>query len=242
MLLLLAPLLWSFYRRARSVAYQHEALMRRAVEASTQERRRIAATLHDGVVQQLAGTSFTIAGQAQRAENQGDQQLAENLAAAAATVRDSVAGMRSLLVDIYPPSLGAGGAGGFAAALSDLTKSVSTPSVQVRLNLYAEAAAVLNSDQQQAIFRVAQECLRNAAKHAKASTIVLSLTRDGALVTLEVADDGTGFDLGSADQAAVPGHFGLQLMADAAETVDAALSLWSSRDRGTLVRMEIVTS
>ncbi len=94
-LLLLAPLLWSFYRRVRSVQSQREALMRQAVEASTEERRRIAGTLHDGVVQQLAAAAFTIAGESRRAAALGDDELAERLVAASGDVRDSVAGMRS---------------------------------------------------------------------------------------------------------------------------------------------------
>ena len=104
-LLILLPLLWMFYRRARSVQAQREAMMRRAMDASTEERRRIAATLHDGVVQQLAGAAFALAGEARQAGAAGDAELADRLVDASATVRDSVAGMRSLLVDIYPPSL-----------------------------------------------------------------------------------------------------------------------------------------
>ena len=107
--LLLTPLLWSFYRRARSAQAQREALMRRAADASTQERQRIAATLHDGVVQQLAAAAFTIAGESRSAEAQGDLELRDRLSVASESVRDSVAGMRSLLVDIYPPSLRVGG-------------------------------------------------------------------------------------------------------------------------------------
>ena len=70
-LLILLPLLWMFYRRARSVQAQREAMMRRAVDASTEERRRIAATLHDGVVQQLAGAAFALAGEARAGWSSG---------------------------------------------------------------------------------------------------------------------------------------------------------------------------
>ena len=58
-------------------------LLQRAVDASTEERRRIAATLHDGVVQELAATSFAVAGAAERAARAGRPDLAELLHGAA---------------------------------------------------------------------------------------------------------------------------------------------------------------
>ena len=171
-LVILVPLLWMFYRRARSVQAQREAMMRRAVDAQAEERRRIAATLHDGIVQQLAGAAFTIAGEARRAGTQGEAELAERLVDASATVRDSVAGMRSLLVDIYPQSLRAGG---LPAALDDLAKTVNGSDARLEIDVDPEAAAALDAEAQRAAFRVAQESLRNALKHAQASVIRLGL-------------------------------------------------------------------
>lgn len=82
-----------------------ETLLNRAVEAATEERRRIAGALHDGVVQELAATSFAVAGSAERATSLGQPGLADELRSASDTVRTSIGGLRSLLVDIYPPSL-----------------------------------------------------------------------------------------------------------------------------------------
>ncbi len=235
-IVVLVPLLWMFYRRARSVQAQREALMRRAVDASTEERRRIAGTLHDGIVQQLAGAAFTIAGESRTAVAQGDEQLAARLVDASATVRDSVAGMRSLLVDIYPPSLRAGG---LTAALDDLAKTVNGFDAQLDIDVDAEAAATLDAAAQRAAFRVAQECLRNALKHANASCLRLQLYRAGSVVRVEISDDGVGFAPEEAKMAAAEGHFGLQLMADVTASVGGSLSV--RNDHGTRFRMEIPT-
>lgn len=234
-LVLLAPLLGLFYRRARSAQLQREHLMRRALDASTEERRRIAATLHDGVVQQLAGAAFLVGGEAERASSQGDAARAERLAEAAATVRDGVAGVRSLLVDIYPPSLSAGG---LAPALADLVRTQSGSSARILLDADPAAAAALDAEQQQAVFRVAQECLRNAVRHSGAGTIRVELSQQPGSVRLEVADDGRGLDPGRAEQAAVDGHFGLRLIADVAVAVGARLSV-ASDGGGTRFRMEV---
>jgi two-component system NarL family sensor kinase len=235
-LLVLVPLLWMFYRRARSVQAQREAMMHRAVDASTEERRRIAGTLHDGIVQQLAGAAFTIAGEARRAGSQGDEQLSARLVDASATVRDSVAGMRSLLVDIYPPSLRAGG---LTAALDDLAKTVNGFDTRLDIEVDDQAAAALDAAAQRAAFRVAQECLRNALKHANASCIQLRLSRVASAVRLDISDDGVGFAREEAEIAATEGHFGLQLMADVTASVGGTLSV--SNDYGTCFRMEIPT-
>ena len=236
-LVLLAPLLWLFYRRARSSHLHREQLMRRALDASTEERRRIAATMHDGVVQQLAGAAFVVGGEVERANSHGEFARAERLDEAAATVRDGVAGMRALLVDIYPPGLTAGG---LAAALADLVRTQSGSTARIHLDADPAAAAALDAEQQQAVFRVAQECLRNAVRHSEAGNVWIELSQQPGCVRLEVADDGRGLAPERAAQAAAEGHFGLRLMADVAAAAGARLSVASSAD-GTRFRMEVPT-
>ncbi len=233
--LLLTPLLWSFYRRARSVQAQREALMQRAFDASTQERRRIAGTLHDGVVQQLAAAAFTIAGESRRAVAQGDHELGTRLAAASDSVRDSVAGMRSLLVDIYPPSLRVGG---LAPALADLAKTVNGSQASPQLEIDPDAAALLDAAGQRAVYRVAQECLRNAVKHSGAQNIGLRLSQVDGRVRLDVFDDGVGIEAESGSLSP-EGHFGMRLIADVTIAVGGTLSVCSSKGNGALFRMEI---
>jgi signal transduction histidine kinase len=218
-------------------------MMERALAASDEERRRIAATLHDGVVQQLVAASFIAAGQAQHAAADGDDGQAESLQSVAATVRDSVAGLRSLLVDIYPPSLRSAG---LASALHDLASGASGHGAAVVADIDAEVAEAAPEKQQEVIFRIAQEALRNALRHAEAGHITLRLAagpdgagRDGAAV-LEVADDGRGFDGRGSDGrgAADEGHFGLRLMTDAATHGGGQLDLLSAPGAGTRIRYQ----
>ncbi len=236
LLLLMTPLVWALFSRARRSRAQRERLMRRALTASEEERRRIAATLHDGVVQQLAAASFTAAAHTERAAARGDSELAASLGTVAGTVRDSIAGLRSLLVDIYPPSLRTSG---LAVALRDLARTAggTTP---VHTDIDAEAADELAVPVQEAAFRVAQEGLRNASRHAAASQLTLRLrVRDARWATLEILDDGSGFDTGVASSGGAEGHFGLQLMTDAAQRSGCRLELASAPGAGTLIRMEL---
>jgi len=111
------PLVWAFVRRLRADQHERERLLRQAIDASTAERRRIAGNVHDSVVQGLAGASFVIAGAVDVVEDGGLPTVARDLRDAASGIRESIRGLRSMLVEIHPPSLADAG---LAAALQDL--------------------------------------------------------------------------------------------------------------------------
>ena len=113
----------------------------------------VGAPLHDGVVQQLVAASFLAAGQAQQAGSAGENGRADSLQSVASTVRDSVAGLRSLLVDIYPPSLRDAG---LASALHDLVRGASGHDTAVIADIDAEAADAVPESQQEVMFRIGQ--------------------------------------------------------------------------------------
>jgi len=235
--LLLLPLLWTLLSRTRRAQMQREQMMKNAVEASQEERKRIAGTLHDGVVQQLVAASYAVAGEAERAAGEGDAGRAARLSDTAGTVRDSVAGMRSLLVDIYPPSLRTGG---LSAALHDLARTMAGHDAEISLAIDAGAAADLSIEHQQAVFRIAQECLRNAVKHSRARRIEIVLTPgEAGAVRLEISDDGVGFDQERAQRAVEDGHLGMSLIADAAAQCGGVLSVSSAPGSGTRFRLEV---
>ncbi|MDQ1650919.1 MAG: two-component system, NarL family, sensor kinase [Cryptosporangiaceae bacterium] len=249
LVVLQAPLIWALVGRSRRAQRQRELALDRAVSASDAERRRIAATLHDGAVQDLVGSALVVAGAADRARAHGEDELAASLDTAAGTVRASVGGLRSLLVDIYPPSLRDAG---LAAALNDLVASVRARDIDVRLRV--PSGLELSPRAEAAIFRVAQECLRNAARHSGARTVSVtvtpnsvtsdsvtpeSVTSDSGIARLEVADDGCGFDPAAALANPPEGHFGLRLLADLARDSGAALSVASAPGEGTRWRLEV---
>ena len=98
LIVFLVPVLLTLMRRLQRGQEQRAALLQAALDASDTERRRIAGTLHDGVVQELAATSFSLAGGAQRAESMGRTDEACRLVDASEAVRGNIASLRSLLV------------------------------------------------------------------------------------------------------------------------------------------------
>ncbi|HON75652.1 MAG TPA: histidine kinase, partial [Dermatophilaceae bacterium] len=92
---LMAPLLWRLVTRLRSASRQREALLQRAVDASEEERRRIAVNLHDGPVQELVASAYAVAGAAERADSRGEAEVARAVRAAEGSVRGTVGSLRS---------------------------------------------------------------------------------------------------------------------------------------------------
>ncbi len=230
LVVLLTPVLWRLLDRIRRDRSEREVLLQRALDASLTERRRIAGALHDGVVQELAATSFALAGSSERAEREASPELAAQLREAAATVRGSIGGLRSLLVDIYPPSLASAGLG---VALQDLVSPLISRDIDVTLDVADSSTMALDDDSERLLFRIAHECLLNIASHAAASTVGVTLRREKSEVVLTIVDDGVGFDPAAVLETPATGHFGLQVMTDVATEAGARLAVASAPGRGT---------
>jgi two-component system, NarL family, sensor kinase len=225
------PLAASLARRLRRGQEEREALLRRAIDASEMERQRIARDLHDGVVQDLAGVSYSVAAAADRSPPVAgaDRDLLRRVAA---SLRQSVRDLRGLLVEIYPPDLHRAGLG---AALSDVVAGLDARGIEATLTVSDDGA--LPEHVETLFFRAAQEALRNVVAHADAGRADVRIQVEDALATLEVTDDGKGF---SPDRdAPESGHFGLRMLTDLVRDAGGTLEVESAPDRGTRVRVEV---
>jgi two-component system, NarL family, sensor kinase len=222
------PLAWSLARRLQRGQREREALLRRAIDASEHERRRIAQDLHDGVVQNLAGVSYSLAAAAE--ELPEGSSAREAVDDGAEQTRRTVRELRTLLVDIYPPTLQRAG---LQAALADLLSGVGDKGCEVRLRVEPRDLR-LPPDTEALLFRAAQESVRNVRAHADANRLDVSVVQTNGRVALEVVDDGRGFD----PSASANGHFGLRILGDLARDADAAFQVDSAPGKGTKVRLE----
>ncbi|MFN0090813.1 MAG: sensor histidine kinase [Acidimicrobiales bacterium] len=228
------PLAWRLARRLRDGHLERERLLARAVESSEAERRRIAADLHDGIVQDMVGLSLGLKAAADAASRSPapDPAAVALLGNAAAGARRGVRQLRSLLVDLYPPSLHSAG---LQSALSDLLAPFGARGVEARLECTeVEAGPAAEA----LVYRVAQESLRNVLAHSDAHRVLVQVAQRNGHVELVVRDDGIGFDPGTAADAAGNGHFGLRLLGDLAREAGGTLEVSSAPGHGTLVRLE----
>jgi two-component system, NarL family, sensor kinase len=229
------PLAWRMAHRIRTAQQDRERLLQSAIDASDRERRLIAAGLHDGVVQELAGHSFEMAAAAE--QDQSNAELRRVLGASAAGTRNAIRQLRSMLLEIYPPALRSHG---LAAALPDAVAPLSARGVNVTLEV--DEGLQMPEEVEQLVFRAAQEAIRNAGAHAAACNVDILVTRTGDTVRLRVADDGRGFDDDDVRSRRAGGHLGLAMLRDLAEAAGGTLTVTSEPGSGTAVELEVPAS
>lgn len=225
------PLAWRLDRRLRRSQAEREALLVRAVEASDDERRRIAADLHDGPVQDLAGISYSLSAAAQ---TEGSPQARETLHQAAAGTRDSMRRLRSLLVEIHPPNLRASG---LEAALADLLAPLQARGAETSLRL--DPSLGLGEEAERTVYRAAAEALRNVERHADANRVAVAVEERDDGVRLVVVDDGIGFGPGDRERRREEGHVGLSLLEELAGRAGGRLAVRSAPGDGTTFELEL---
>lgn len=229
LLVLVTPILRVLTKQVTSAAKERERLLRAGLDTSDAERRRIARDLHDGVVQDLAGTSFSIAAAAREPELADG--VRASLHAANQAIRDTLKALRALLAEIHPPEIQADG---LASSLADLIAPASALGIQASVSV--EGAETATDTQAALVWRVAQEAVRNALRHAHPSTIAVTVRSDGKKLVLEVVDDGVGF---AADAAPAADRYGLRGMSSLVRDSGGRLEVRSSAGEGTAVRLEV---
>jgi signal transduction histidine kinase len=199
-------------------------------KAALEERQRLARELHDSVSQALYGIALG-ARTARTLLDRDPSRVAEPLDYVLSLAEAGMAEMRALIFELRPESLAEEG---LVAALGRHAAAL-----RARHQLVVEAGLCPEPDVplpvKEALYRVAQEALHNAVKHARASRLDLRLALTANGVLLEVSDDGVGFDTGGS----FPGHLGLRSMRERVERLGGALTVESVLGSGTLIRAEV---
>lgn len=227
---------------AEQAAHQkeREALLQKAVDASEAERRRIARDLHDGVVQNLAGMAFTLTATASEMKEKGalngNAALLELLESSAEDTRAAMKDLRTLIIEIAPPTLRREG---LHAALLEVLRTIEGGGTQTRLELPSNMR--LRQDRASLIFRVAQEVLRNVAAHADARHVSVTLKEVNKMAVLRITDDGKGFTQADVAKRRAEGHVGTNAIAELAEDAGGSLDIHSQPGKGTRVTLKVPT-
>jgi PAS domain S-box-containing protein len=195
-----------------------------------QERQRLARELHDSVSQALYGISLGTHTALTLFDTDRDRVL-EALNYVLSLAQAGLTEMRALIFELRPESLQMEG------LVVALTKQ--TAALQARQGIEVETSLCEEPDVplavKEALYRIAQEALQNAIKHARPDALSVRLTCEAGELVLEVCDNGRGFD----PLAAYPGHLGLQSMRERAASAGGTLDIVSAPDCGTQIRVNI---
>jgi signal transduction histidine kinase len=198
----------------------------------SRERNRMARELHDTLAHTLSGVAVQL--EAVRSLWEGDPETAremvdQSLASTRAGLGEARRAIRALraapLEDL-----------GLALAIQELAQSATGRAEWALALQVPEERWELPPAVEQAVYRIADEALANAAQHAGARNVQVCLEREDARLALLVRDDGQGFD---ATQPVPEGHYGLRGMRERAEMVGGTLTVDSAPGRGTTVRFEV---
>ena len=193
-----------------------------AVDAQETELRRIERDLHDGAQARLVALGMSL-GMAEQKLSDDPERASELLAEARIGAEHALRELRDLARGIHPPVLADRG---LEAALASLASSTPLP-VGLTVDVAPRPAPAVES----AAYFVAAEALANAAKHARAQRVDISVIRLGDAIELEVRDDGDG--------GADPHGSGLRGLRRRVEALDGSLSVNSPRGGPTTIRAEL---
>jgi signal transduction histidine kinase len=204
--------------------------LRLSVRAADAERGRWARELHDETLQELGALNFTL--QASQASGRHDH-MERAIGQALEQLELTIASLQGLITELRPASLDELGVVPAIEALVNRTAAYSGVHVELSLDLAHERGAAptrLSEDVESTAYRLVQEAITNAVKHADASRISVSVVENDESVVISVRDDGSGFD-----PTARTTGFGLLGMRERVELVDGRLRIEAEPGGGTLV-------
>ena len=210
---------------ARSVA---AARLRLSVDAADQARARWARELHDETLQGLTGARMVLSAGLARDDLGALRSAAEN---ADEHLGEEMRKLRDLIAELRPAALDDLGLGPAIETLAKRQAAIGTFTVDVDIELASDRR--LDRDTETAIYRIVQEALSNAVKHADADEVSLRVRQLSDRVQVAVEDDGRGFD-----PEAVRAGFGLTGMRERA--LLAGGRLWVSSEDGGPTRVAAV--
>jgi two-component system, NarL family, sensor kinase len=219
-------------RNLRGVQEEREQLLVTSLAAADRERTLIASDLHDGVVQGLAGASYTLSDAGNRVRAAGQPDVADTLADTAGSLRQWVRELRSLIVTVTPPALHSEG---LRAALTDLVATLQARGIGVELDV--RVSETLTETAESLVYRVAQEAVRNVVRHAHATKVQLIVVEENDSIQLQVTDDGRGFDPSTSTRR--QGSVGLNLLAALVQQRGGNLRVESGAGHGTTVTLRL---
>ena len=209
-------------------------LLKKVIGAQEEERRRIARELHDETSQALTALAMGMEA-VTLAPSLSKEQLQEKLSRLKSLVVQTLDEVHNLIYDLRPSILDDLG---LVAGLEWYAENRLQPlGLRVAVEVSGQERR-LPSEVETALFRIGQEAISNVARHAEASSVVVTINFDADAVSLEVEDDGKGFSP-VAEPSAAPTGWGLLGMHERAALLKGALDIASEPGRGTCVTVRV---
>ena len=205
-------------------------MARRVVQAQEVERARIARELHDESGQSLTSLKISL-DLIRSALPESLSDIRQSLADVLELTDKTMSNLRLLSHNLRPPGLDVYG---LNAALAGLCQDFETHT-HLTITYSGSDLPTLAELTALSLYRFAQEAITNAAKHADATEVQVTLTQDSDMITLQVADNGCGFSPPELDEEVSMKGVGLVGMVERLEMVNGRLQIESSVEQGSVI-------
>jgi PAS domain S-box-containing protein len=209
---------------------ERRRLEQEILDVSSRERQSIGRDLHDGLGQELTGVALMLRGLATRIQRQFPDSTPQ-VNEIVVLVNQSIDTARALARGLLPVNTDSGGLCRALRTLADRSRDVYGFKADFHADVSDETA--LNETTASHLYRIAQEALTNAARHGRASAVVISLTIAKSKFALQITDDGVGI---KEERTSATG-MGLKIMKYRASRIGATFEIASNRPHGTVVRV-----
>ena len=200
--------------------------------ARDNERRRLSAEIHDGVVQWMVGALYRINACRQSMLPVKSDDLGNELTCIATTLKQSVGELRRIIADLRPPPLEKLG---LIPALQQAMSTLDEEGISCRFEVHGELPK-LTPCEERSVYGIVQEASNNIRKHSGASNARLRLWFQDDIVSVKITDNGRGFNPEDMiDNRMRPEHIGLLSMKERAELIGARLQIDSNSGEGTTI-------
>jgi two-component system NarL family sensor kinase len=223
---LLSAVLWRRTARVSALADARRRLIADSLSAGERERKALAEGLHDHAIQNLLSARLEL-------EEASEDEPHPALGRALVAIEETLVDLREAVFELHPYVLEE--AGLEAALRSVAQRSARHAGFAVQLDLRHPQ----RHQHDGILLAAARELLSNAAQHAAAETVVVRLADRNGSVTLEVDDDGRGFDLAQLPTRLAEGHIGLESQRERVESLGGRMEITTGPGRGTSVQIHV---
>ena len=221
------------FAASMSIALENARLYEQARHlAVLEERQRLARELHDSVTQSLYGISLYAQAATGKIDASQIEQARQYLEDIQSTSLESLADMRLLIYELRPPILDEEG---LVSALQNRLNSVENRA-NIKSNVNSNLTDRLPSDIEEGLYQIAREALNNIIKHAQAKNVLIRIQQDFESISMDISDDGIGFD---PENAYRKGCLGLVNMQERARSQGWRLNIESSPGNGARIKVEV---
>jgi signal transduction histidine kinase len=229
--LALAGYRWRVAQYRRRTAEQ-EAFARQLIDSQERERQRIAAELHDGLSQSLVIIRRRALVCLEASDDQ--ERTREHLQEIAEATRQALEEVREAVFDLHPQQLDRLGLTGAVSDLLDRVAGAQGWQLTKRLD---ELDGLLTKEAENSLYRIVQESINNISKHARATTVAVTVSRKPDQIELAIEDNGVGFaaEIGGVLQTG----FGLQGIVERARLLGGQVFIESLPGKGTGIRLRL---